>query len=200
MTNKPQKTTLHAMIDIETMGTDPSAAILTIGVCIFDPYGKDTESSITDDRKFNVVISLEDNQNQGRTLDANTVMWWLRQSKEAQTSLNVGDITNLKNALTQYKTFISSQNAKVTRIWAKSPDFDVVIMRNALKSQKMSDSFGYFESRCVRTLTEAAYPNGDQPAIGVGVAHNALDDAIRQALMVQHCNNVISGSISPRNQ
>ena len=58
--------------------------------------------------------------------------------------------------------------------------------------------FKFWESRSVRTITEAAYPNGDQPAIGVGVAHKALDDAIRQALMVQHCNAVIAGRVKPR--
>lgn len=188
------------MVDIETMGTSPDAAIITIGACIFDPYGNDTEDSIPNEHKFSVTISFKDNQANGRIFDADTIAWWLTQSKEAQGGLQAGDITNIRKALTMYNQFFGSQQFRINRIWAKSPDFDVVILRNALKSQNMMDLFKFWEPRCVRTLTEAAYPNGDQPTIGVGVAHNALDDAIRQALMVQHCNNVIAGNITPRNQ
>lgn len=188
------------MVDIETMGTSPNAAIITIGACIFDPYGIDTDSSIPIERQFTTTISMVDNQKQNRSFDADTIAWWLRQSKEAQDGLQDGDITNLRKALTDYNRFFSNQPGRVSRVWAKSPDFDMTIIRDALKSQNMMDHFKYWETRCVRTITEAAYPNGDQPTIGVGVAHNALDDAIRQALMVQHCNNVIAGNIQPRNQ
>ena len=188
------------MVDIETMGTSPDAAIITIGACVFDPYGKDTENTILDAQKFTTVISFQDNQKQGRAFDANTIAWWLQQSPEAQAGLQTGHITNLRKALTEYNQFFTSQTGRVSRIWAKSPDFDIVILRNALKSQNMLEQHKFWETRCVRTITEAAYPNGDQPTIGVGVAHNALDDAVRQALMVQHCNNIIAGNIQPRNQ
>lgn len=200
MSNKSLNTQLHGMIDIETMGTSPNAAIITIGACVFDPYGTDTEDTIPDEQKFSATISFQDNQKQNRAFDADTIAWWLRQSKEAQDGLQEGDITNLRKALTMYNQFFGNQKGRVSRIWAKSPDFDVVIMRDAFHSQNMMDLFKFWETRCVRTLTEAAYPNGDQPTIGVGVAHKALDDALRQALMVQHCNNVIAGNIVPRNQ
>ncbi len=200
MTQKTNSSTLHAMVDIETMGTSPNAAVLNIGACIFDPFGSDSETTFLDEHKFQTTISFKDNEKQYRTFDADTIAWWLRQSKEAQDGLQAGHITNLKQAFTAYNLFIQSQNSRVTRIWAKSPDFDVVIMRDVYKSLGMMDTFKFWETRCVRTLTEAAYPNGDQPTIGVGIAHNALDDAIRQTLMVQHCNNIIAGNIQPRNQ
>lgn len=78
------------------------------------------------------------------------------------------------------------------RVWAKDPDFDVVILRNAFAQIGEMFPFKFWETRSVRTITELAYPDGDPPPIGVGVAHNAKDDAIRQALMVQHCHHVLS--------
>ena len=82
--NKSKNTLLHGMVDIETMGTDPKAAVITIGACIFDPFGADTEDTISTDQRFSTTISFQDNQKHGRTFDADTLAWWLRQSKEAQ--------------------------------------------------------------------------------------------------------------------
>lgn len=186
------------MVDIETMDTCATAAILTIGAVIFDPFGLDTEDSIRANEKnlFKATISLEDNQAQGRTFSAGTIAWWLQQEKAAQDALFQGHIDNLKQALTKFRMFIQ-QGIQPGRIWAKSPDFDCVILQNAFNSVGIMWPFKFWESRCVRTVTELAYPEGDAPVIGVGVAHNALDDSIRQALMVQHCNHVLQGNVQP---
>ena len=149
--NKSKNTLLHGMVDIETMGTDPKAAIITIGACIIDPFGQDTEATIPDDRKFSATISFQDNQKHGRTFDADTIAWWLRQSKEAQQGLQEGDITNLKKALTEFNLFFSSQPSRVSRIWAKDPDFDCVIFQNAYKEAGHMWPFKFWESRSVRT-------------------------------------------------
>lgn len=188
---------LALMTDIESMDVTPEAAIVTIGAVMFDPRGYDTEESIRNDKSrcFYAKASLQDNQAEGRSFSADTIQWWLQQSPEAQASLFEGHIGTLRKMLTQYNLFIDSLGVRPTRFWANDPDFDMVIIGNAMRQLKMMPTWKFWETRSVRTVKDIAYPEGNHPQIGVGTAHDALDDSIRQALTVQHCMHVIEGRV-----
>ena len=188
---------LCIMTDIETMSTRKDAAILTIGAVFFDPRGYDTEESFRDNPKrcFYAKASLEDNQAEGRHISASTVMWWLQQSPEAQASLFEGHIGTLRKMLTQYNLFVDSLGVRPSRFWANDPDFDMVIIGEAMEHLKIRSTWNFWETRSCRTIKEIAYPEGNHPTIGVGTAHDALDDSIRQALTVQHCMHIIEGRV-----
>lgn len=185
----------HCMIDIETMGTSPTAAILTIGAVMFDPRGQDTEESLRSKSQLFGPITFESNEQEGREFAINTIKWWLQQSSEAQEALFAGNQTSLRLALESFRQWVVGAAPKPTRVWAKDPDFDCVILKNAMDKCNMYWPFKFWESRSVRTIMELAYPAGglagDFPLIGVGVAHNAQDDAIRQALAVQHSYKIL---------
>jgi inhibitor of KinA sporulation pathway (predicted exonuclease) len=106
-----------------------------------------------------------------------------------------GNIINLRPALEQFRQFIANAKPRPTRIWSKDPDFDVVILKHAMQQMDMMWPFQFWESRSVRTIMELAYPpgglKGDFPTIGTGVAHDAVDDSIRQVLAVQHSHKVL---------
>lgn len=171
----------HLMVDIETMSTRQDAAILSIGAVLFDPNG----DSIDETRTFNQTIGIESNEAEGRHFSGATIAWWLKQSQEARKAL-LTDTLPLGTALTKFKTWIARNTP--TLVWANSPSFDVAILKHAFAQQKMHWPFAYWAERDVRTLKDAAYPNGDAPAITHGTAHGALDDAIKQALLVQRCH------------
>lgn len=194
-TKKPQPTTRNAlMVDLETMDTGHNAAILTIGACMFDPLGADTEESLRE-TSFYRVISLKDNTNNGRSIGADTVMWWLGQSQEAQTALLEASQDSLRGALSAFYNWIATWAPKPTNVWAKDPDFDVSILQDAFNSLNILWPFAFYEARSVRTCIEDAYPCGEPPRIGVGTAHNALDDAIRQALQIQDAKRRIHSAL-----
>ena len=183
------------MIDIETMSTEPNAAILTIGATLFDPRAEDTEDTLRDQSALFGPVTFESNEKEGRHFSPSTMAWWLKQERAAQDALFEGNLVNLRIALTEFSKWVRDASPTPTRIWAKDPDFDVVIMKNAMESCGLRWPFKFWESRSVRTTMELAYPpgglRGDFPQIGVGVAHNALDDALRQALAIQHCYKVL---------
>jgi hypothetical protein len=180
------------MVDLETMSTAPNAAIVAIGAVQFDPFGSDTEDSIRADpsRLFYTVISFESNEAEERHFSVSTIKWWLGQSKEAQTAL-LNPNTHLRGALTEFRMWVDALRPSVDRVWAKSPEFDCVILKNAYDAVGQVWPFQYWNSRDVRTVVELAYPEGDEPRIGGGIAHNALDDTIRQALAVQDAYRTI---------
>ena len=185
----------HCMVDIETMSTEPNAAILTIGCVLFDPRGEDNEESLREHAKLFGPISFESNEKEGRHFSASTIAWWMKQSPEAQAGLFDGHIVTLPAALEGFRRFIANASPKPTRFWAKDPDFDGVILRNAMQQFNMIFPFNFWETRSVRTTMELAYPlgglRGDFPTIGVGTAHDAVDDSIRQCLAIQHSFKVL---------
>lgn len=184
-----------AMTDIETMSTQGNAAILTIGVVLFDPRAEDTEETLRASSELFGPITFESNEKEGRHFSPSTMAWWLKQSREAQDALFEGTLVNLRAALESFRQFIVSAKPRPTRIWANDPDFDCVILQNAMNHCGLRWPFKFWESRSVRTIKELAYPpgglRGDFPTIGVGTAHNAMDDSIRQALAVQHAYKVL---------
>lgn len=177
----------HCMVDIETLSTDVSASVLAIGAVIFDPRNKDQEDTLT--KTFFIRISIDSNEKYKRAMSSSTIKWWMSQSDDARERTFSGDMSPLNFALRDFGSWC--RVAKPTRIWSKSPDFDCAILEDAFKTTDQVWPFHFWDTRCVRTVTELAYPEGEAPRIGVGTAHDALDDAKRQVLMVQHCYGVL---------
>uniref|UniRef100_UPI000BB68BE2 exonuclease n=2 Tax=Escherichia coli TaxID=562 RepID=UPI000BB68BE2 len=68
---------IHLMIDLETMGKNPDAPIISIGAIFFDPQTGDMGP------EFSKTIDLE---TAGGVIDRDTIKWWLKQSREAQSA------------------------------------------------------------------------------------------------------------------
>lgn len=183
---------LQLMIDLETLSTAPNAAILTIGACVFEMNKPDAEITET----FEARISIESNERVGRDISGSTVAWWLQQSKAAQEALFKEPIVSLRNAITSLNLWIGQLPHIPTHIWAKDPDFDVVILRSAYEDVGQKWPLKYWANRSVRTIEELAYPEGDLPNFRTGVHHSALDDAVTQAISVRHCYNRIVHGIT----
>lgn len=169
------------MVDLETLSTRHDAAILSIGACMFDPR---TPGEVLN--TFYCVISAESNELAARHFSAGTLMWWLQQSQAARDALSV-DPKNLQDALTKFRLWVNAY--KPTRVWANSPSFDCVILRSAMDHFSLQVPWHFWAERDVRTAKEFAVDeDGSFPEIPTsqGTAHNALDDAIKQAYQVQY--------------
>ena len=83
----------HIMVDLETMGTAPGSAIVSLGAVAFDPVAG------TLGEEFYRVITLGSCQRAGLTIDAGTIGWWLQQSDSARAELVRDDAVALPNVL-----------------------------------------------------------------------------------------------------
>jgi hypothetical protein len=172
------------MVDLETMDTANTAAILAIGAVFFDPADENTTAELKA-ASFSRTISLPSNEVAGRTISASTVMWWMQQNDAARRRLYDGELVPLNQALNHFVQWIDSLKPKPIRLWAKDPDFDNSILANAFANQNMRWVFPYWSTRSVRTIIELAWPDGDKPDVMDGTAHDAIDDAIQQVKHVQ---------------
>lgn len=154
----------RVMLDIETLGLNPGAAVLSIGAVRF---GKDGIGE-----HFYRNVSLESCDDAGLTIDVGTLDWWLGQDGDIQHVLTGGD--SLSSALLDFSTFYGGAD----EIWAFSPSFDCEILEAAYEAVGEAPPWSYRDERCCRTL--AALPQ----AVDLeqdGSEHDALDDAIYQA-------------------
>jgi len=158
----------RVMLDLETLGTDPGCAILSIGAVRFDADGP-TEDT------FHRSVDLASCQDAGLSIDAGTLAWWLDRDDDAKAVLTGGD--PLRSVLEDFAAFYGT----ASEIWAFSPAFDCAILAEAYDAVGIVEPWSYQDERCARTIASldvAVDPDHD------GTAHDALDDAIRQAEMV----------------
>ncbi|MBS9199133.1 3'-5' exoribonuclease [Escherichia coli] len=165
----------HLMIDLETMGKNPDAPIISIGAIFFDPQTGDMGP------EFIKTVDLE---TAGGIIDRGAIKWWLKQSREAQSAILVDEIP-LDDALLQLREFIDENSGEFfVRAWGNGANFDNVILRRSYERQGIPCPWRYYNDRDVRTIVELgkALEFDARAAIPFeGVPHNALDDARHQA-------------------
>ncbi|GGO03681.1 3'-5' exonuclease [Haloarcula pellucida] len=159
--------TERVMVDLETLGTDPGAVILSIGAVRFDEVGLSDE--------FYKNVSIQSCVDAGLEIDADTLDWWLGQDDEVQDVLQGG--VRLSKALAHFSAFYRGAD----EIWAFSPTFDCQILSAAYDAIDEPTPWNYRDERDCRTL--AALPAAADVE-QQGDAHDALDDAVYQARTV----------------
>ncbi|EPR4908661.1 3'-5' exoribonuclease domain-containing protein [Escherichia coli] len=168
----------HLMLDLETMGKNPDAPIISIGAIFFDPQTGDMGP------EFSKTIDLD---TAGGVIDRDTIKWWLKQSREAQSALLTDEIP-LDDALLQLREFIDENSGEFfVQVWGNGANFDNVILRRSYERQGIPCPWRYCNDRDVRTIVELgkAIDFDARTAIPFeGERHNALDDARYQAKYV----------------
>ncbi|EPC7302189.1 3'-5' exoribonuclease domain-containing protein [Escherichia coli] len=168
----------HLMIDLETMGKNPDAPIISIGAIFFDPQTGDMGP------EFSKTIDLE---TAGGVIDRDTIKWWLKQSREAQSAIMTDEIP-LDDALLQLREFIDENSGEFfVQVWGNGANFDNTILRRSYERQGIPCPWCYYNDRDVRTIVELgkAIDFDARTAIPFeGERHNALDDARYQAKYV----------------
>ena len=160
----------NVMIDIETLGTEPGCAIVSIGVVRFDVGG------VIPDSGSYWSVDIESCQSHGLTIDAETLKWWLKQPDVVQEQLRGGYA--LPGVLAELSNYIDSDDV----VWANPPKFDAAILEAAYGVVDQDVPWKYWNLRDSRTLFETFdhHPKDEFD----GQDHVAIDDARQQAEIV----------------
>ncbi|EML8468115.1 3'-5' exoribonuclease [Escherichia coli] len=168
----------HMMIDLETMGKNPDAPLISIGAIFFDPQTGDMGP------EFSKTIDMD---TAGGVIDRGTIKWWLKQSREAQSAILTDEIP-LDDALLQLREFIDENSGEFfVQVWGNGANFDNTILHRSYERQGIPCPWRYYNDRDVRTIVELgkAIDFDARTAIPFeGERHNALDDARYQAKYV----------------
>ncbi len=164
-------------LDIETLGVNPDAPVLSIGWCWFN-YDK---PEIEPAGKTHITFDVnEQTRKYGRVIHADTVKWWFSQSDAARSAVFSGNPVSFPATIDQLMKCLTAAD----HIWAKGPDFDCVILKSLIEACGHEVKWPFWKHRCVRTFT-AMFPALCKDVQMEGNAHNALADAIHQANQIR---------------
>lgn len=172
---------LPVMLDLETLGTKPGSAVLSIGAVEFDP------STYELGREFYVVIDKESSLDYGLTVDPETVAWWEKQDPAARTVLTEKGVP-VEEALRQFSEFMSPNSSET--LWGNGSDFDNVLLKAVYDNAGVTVPWSYWNNRCYRTMKNMFK---QCKLRRTGTHHNALDDAKSQATHLLSIYSVIRG-------
>ena len=161
---------LDVMIDLETTGIAAGCGILSIGACTFDLKEKFYES-----------VSLQSCLDAGLINHASTMQWWSKQSPQAQKDAFAGN-TSITEACGMFSDWFRKLDGvqKSKFVWGNGADFDLPILGAAFKAVGIEIPWAAYNGRCYRTLKNL-YKDIAMDKF-VGTKHNALQDAVNQAL------------------
>lgn len=169
------------MIDVETLGRTPSCKVLSVAFAAFGEVEGVGPS---------VKVTLELEEQGDRTVDWETVVWWMKQSEEARAVFSAPRVP-VAVGLSKLVEFVTDRTAGVgaARAWGNGSDFDNAIVADlfAWFNRRTGASFllpwDFRNVRCFRTLKgvhRARYEQacGQVPRRGL---HDAEADARWQA-------------------
>ena len=171
----------HIMMDLETLGTEPGCAILSIGAVYFDPASAELGSELYTlvHRPSCLAVGLHE--------DAGTIAFWKGQAAKNPVHQKFLDDCEMEtvayalpSALEEFNRFV--QLGTKVKVWGNGADFDNAILRAAYRAAgvKPAGSWAKFGGRCYRTIKNL-YP-AQKLTARQGTYHNALDDAKSQAV------------------
>lgn len=165
----------HVMIDLETLGTVADSVILSLGAVRFD-----LDSDEIGEEGFYRSISIDSNTDYKRRVQEDTLIWWMGQSTAAQKVFTEPKET-LQTALCEFSDWLSDDKAFM---WSMGADFDLPMLAHAYKQHIIEIPWKFWNSRCARTYKNL--PGAEKVNVQrFGTHHNALQDAVYQAKLMQ---------------
>jgi hypothetical protein len=183
---------LHVSLDLETLDTRQSAVVVAVGAVFF------TADQVFTGYPLYRQLQLEPQFQAGRTISEQTLCFWMDQPGAARRSTFLGK--QKVHPTTMFDTLFGQWSERwgvglygemgwpkhddqVQGWWTCGPSFDTAIMENMAAQFKVRLPHRYGDPRDLRTLRDML-PKNEWPERD-GTYHNALDDAIYQARLIQ---------------
>lgn len=171
---------IEIAVDLETLGTDANAVVLSAGFAAFTRAGGLVGT-------FYIEFNKEEQIAAGRTVDQSTVDWWATQPEEAaRVTRAIGTpVTEALVAINQFFGRFDSNGYNIEGVWGYGSDFDNAILKSLYRSFNLETPWGYKDNRCGRTLV--AITGLDVSKINGTVKHHALEDAVWLSTAIRRC-------------
>lgn len=156
------------MLDIETLGQKNNTVVLSIGVTVFSV--KENNTCVD---SFYCELPAQPQINQGRSVCASTIKWWMEQ----KTKCPIGDSESRIDVLQSLIDLCAFVGDKYPgrKIWAHGTTFDIIKTETLLEDFGMKTPWEWWNVMDCRTVTNLIDCRSKSNN------HNALDDAVNQA-------------------
>ncbi|CAL9980353.1 exonuclease [Vibrio phage D69] len=182
--NRPKN---DVVVDIETMGTEEDAVIVSIGAVVFNRA--DAPGTYIDEFEVKIDVTTQP----GRSCDPGTALWWMKASmsdaRQAAFFKDRHKQVRLGLALKQLEDFMKKYDLE--ECWGNAPDFDMRILQHAYRQHKVEFPMPFWKWSDIRTIEKFFYGENTRKPGGAnwlgGTAHDALDDCYMEANVIQNC-------------
>ena len=163
----------HLMVDLETLDTKTSATILTLGAVRFDPFNEQPM------KELYLRVDIDSQDPLGCTVSDDTLKWWNQQDTNImEEAFDPRDRIPIHEVINQFHSLAWG----CSHFWSHGATFDLIIIENLYRKLGKALPWNFWQLRDTRTLFDLGY----DPDMPQGNKHNALQDAIRQAVGVQN--------------
>lgn len=138
----------HVMLDLETMSSEPDAAIIAIGAVQFSLREEFVIPEISSGLAFYRTVSLSSSMSLGGKCSGSTILWWMQQDDAARRAVCNPAAIHLSVALSSLNQWMPAD----ARVWGDGASFDNVILRYAYKCAEMAPPWRWSHDRCYRTM------------------------------------------------
>jgi hypothetical protein len=168
------------MIDIETLGLTPGAAILEIAAATFT--FEDAEGW----EWFNVEIDLLSSLAAGMTVDAETAAFHLKNGF-------AGHLRGqpLGRAMVGLHAWMNERAGALDRVWAWGMDFERTMIEAACAAVEMELPWKFYQGADARTVWDLVFPGKKHAAR----KHRAKDDVIDQIIDLRTAVSQLKGKV-----
>lgn len=168
------------MVDLETVATDPNAAILTIAAIRFNT--NHDYSLVTDPFTLDYFYTRVNLDQPERSISDDTMKWWSTQAPEVQQeAFDENDRYMLSDVMEAFVIWASGAD----RYWANGIAFDFPIMESACRQHNIHWPWQFWQVRDARTIYNMV-PDHNMPK---NSAHHALHDCLNQIVRLNDCFN-----------
>jgi hypothetical protein len=146
------------VFDVETLGVESTAVVLSAAMVHFDPEKRPTYQDLLDNACF-VKFDVKEQLSVGRSSSKSTLEWWKTQHEYVRkVSLDPSrEDMNVENGMQQFYDYMAKfTNAKQQTMWARGSLDQMVIDSLAVKFG-LEEITGYNVWRDVRTAVDILY-------------------------------------------
>ena len=173
------------MLDLETLGTDPGDAVISIGGRLFDLEGSVLGPG------FQINLDIEQLIEMGFGVTGSTIRFWIKQS-EAAVQAALDRPASVHEALMSFADILTDGEGGINEgihVWGNGAAFDNVLLRTMYQRLNLLSPWQWFNDRCFRTMKTQFDPSKALEPKFVGEKHRALDDATHQAKWLINIHN-----------
>lgn len=168
------------MVDLETLDTNPNAAILTVAGIRFN-NNKDY-SAVTDPYELDYFYARVDLDQPYRSVSDDTMAWWAQQDAEIrEEAFSEEDRYSLNDVMLAFNEWARGGD----RYWANGVAFDIPILDSVNATLGYASPWQFWQVRDARTIYNMV-PDHLTPT---AAKHHALYDCLNQIVRLNDCFN-----------
>lgn len=170
------------VIDLETLGTNSNAAVLSVGAVMVDRVRGKIAGS------FYAAFDIDEVIRTGGVCDGDTIKWWMKQGAGAKEVFGhqTAPVQHALVMLADWMGLDDDGKPAPVKVWGNGDSFDNVILSNMFTRMGLKTPWEFWNNRDLRTAVDIS--GIDKKSIPFeGTQHNALEDAKHQAKILLRC-------------